>query len=350
MYLGRIVEVGPTEEVLERPAAPVHAGAAVGRARDPARGADRCWPASRRTRPGSPAAAGSTRAARRSRPGRGGRGRRRRPVPERGAARSSAGRRSPRRLLANRAQVVSCLLTHESVSGPERARERQETAWRSTYDVDRRGRWPQRPRRRRPARPAGAAHGRARAAAASSAGPRSASTRSARTTRSRRCRTSSRCCRPRSCATCSWTGYGYHVYPQGPYFAPHRDGRYLQLPADHAARREQIEKFSSKDADAIDAWDAQARRHRPRARPAALRHPAEGRVAPAGRPGQAGDAAAPAARRGRAQGGRHHPAADVLASPTWSRTSSSPTRCAACSRSPASSAPGPARARPAPRT
>ena len=49
--------------------------------------------------------------------------------------------------------------------------------------------------------------------------------------------------------------HGYHVYPQGPYFAPQRDGRYLQLPSDRAARREQIEKFSSKDADAIEVWD-----------------------------------------------------------------------------------------------
>ena len=49
--------------------------------------------------------------------------------------------------------------------------------------------------------------------------------------------------------------HGYHVYPQGPYFAPRRDGQYLQLPADHARRREQIQKFSSKDADAIDVWD-----------------------------------------------------------------------------------------------
>src|SRR6266487_7171614 len=32
--------------------------------------------------------------------------------------------------------------------------------------------------------------------------------------------------------------HGYHVYPQGPYFAPRRDGRYLQLPADGARRRE----------------------------------------------------------------------------------------------------------------
>lgn len=50
--------------------------------------------------------------------------------------------------------------------------------------------------------------------------------------------------------------FGYHVYPQGPYFAPHRDGRYLALPADRAARRERIAVFSDKDAAAIDGWDA----------------------------------------------------------------------------------------------
>lgn len=50
--------------------------------------------------------------------------------------------------------------------------------------------------------------------------------------------------------------HGYHVYPQGPYFAPRADGRYLQLPSDNAARREQISKFSAKDADAIERWDA----------------------------------------------------------------------------------------------
>jgi len=50
--------------------------------------------------------------------------------------------------------------------------------------------------------------------------------------------------------------HGYHVYPQGPYFAPHADGRYLALPDDKAARREQIAKFSDKDAAAIDRWDA----------------------------------------------------------------------------------------------
>jgi phytoene dehydrogenase-like protein len=29
--------------------------------------------------------------------------------------------------------------------------------------------------------------------------------------------------------------HGYHVYPQGPYFAPRTDGRCLRLPADRAA-------------------------------------------------------------------------------------------------------------------
>ncbi len=49
--------------------------------------------------------------------------------------------------------------------------------------------------------------------------------------------------------------HGYHVYPQGPYFAPRVDGQYLQLPDDKAARREQIAKFSAKDADAVEQWD-----------------------------------------------------------------------------------------------
>jgi phytoene dehydrogenase-like protein len=50
--------------------------------------------------------------------------------------------------------------------------------------------------------------------------------------------------------------HGYLVYPQGPYFAPRADGGYLQLPEDQGRRREQIAKFSDKDADAIERWDA----------------------------------------------------------------------------------------------
>jgi phytoene dehydrogenase-like protein len=48
--------------------------------------------------------------------------------------------------------------------------------------------------------------------------------------------------------------HGYHVYPQGPYFAPRRDGRYLSLPDDPVKRRERIGAFSVKDADAYDRW------------------------------------------------------------------------------------------------
>ena len=49
MYLGRVVEAGPTEEVLDRAAAPLHAGPAVRRTRDGAARADRA--ARARSRP-----------------------------------------------------------------------------------------------------------------------------------------------------------------------------------------------------------------------------------------------------------------------------------------------------------
>ncbi|MFT3838309.1 MAG: NAD(P)/FAD-dependent oxidoreductase [Myxococcaceae bacterium] len=50
--------------------------------------------------------------------------------------------------------------------------------------------------------------------------------------------------------------FGYKVYPQHGYFAPQSDGRYLQMFEDPAKRREQLGKFSSKDAAALDRWDA----------------------------------------------------------------------------------------------
>ena len=43
--------------------------------------------------------------------------------------------------------------------------------------------------------------------------------------------------------------HGYHVFPQGPYFAPRVDGRYLALPHDPADRHAQIAKFSTSDAE-----------------------------------------------------------------------------------------------------
>lgn len=50
--------------------------------------------------------------------------------------------------------------------------------------------------------------------------------------------------------------HGYHVFPQGPYFAPRADGGHLRLPDEPARRREEIERFSSKDAVAYERWEA----------------------------------------------------------------------------------------------
>jgi phytoene dehydrogenase-like protein len=49
--------------------------------------------------------------------------------------------------------------------------------------------------------------------------------------------------------------FGYRVHPQGPYFVPYPDGRSLQLPDDPARRRQEIAKFSDKDAQAYEQWD-----------------------------------------------------------------------------------------------
>jgi phytoene dehydrogenase-like protein len=50
--------------------------------------------------------------------------------------------------------------------------------------------------------------------------------------------------------------HGYHVYPQGPYFAPRAEGRYLRLPADPAERHAEIAKFSAEDADNYADYEA----------------------------------------------------------------------------------------------
>jgi len=55
------------------------------------------------------------------------------------------------------------------------------------------------------------------------------------------------------------TGHGYHVYPQGPYFAPRADGRALRLPHDPVARRAEIAAFSASDAVAYDSYEAHLR-------------------------------------------------------------------------------------------
>src|SRR5579863_8655636 len=50
--------------------------------------------------------------------------------------------------------------------------------------------------------------------------------------------------------------HGYHVFPQGPYFAPRADGRALRLPHDPAERRAEIARFSAADAAAYGSYDA----------------------------------------------------------------------------------------------
>jgi len=50
--------------------------------------------------------------------------------------------------------------------------------------------------------------------------------------------------------------HGYRIFPQGPYFAPTPDGRALRLPDDPAARHAEISRFSARDADEYERYDA----------------------------------------------------------------------------------------------
>src|SRR6187397_2496224 len=50
--------------------------------------------------------------------------------------------------------------------------------------------------------------------------------------------------------------HGYKVYPQHGYFAPHADGRYLQLPESLEKRQAEVAKFSKRDAEMLAVWDA----------------------------------------------------------------------------------------------
>lgn len=50
--------------------------------------------------------------------------------------------------------------------------------------------------------------------------------------------------------------FGYHVYPQFPYFAPQPDGRALMMCDDPARRFAEIAKFSRRDAEEHVRWDA----------------------------------------------------------------------------------------------
>ena len=54
--------------------------------------------------------------------------------------------------------------------------------------------------------------------------------------------------------------HGYHVYPQGCYFSPRVDGRYLRLPDDPKERYAEIAKFSASDAGNYEHYQARLAR------------------------------------------------------------------------------------------
>ena len=102
---------------------------------------------------------------------------------------------------------------------------------------------------------------------------------------------------------------GYHVYPQGPYFAPRADGRYLRLPDDPSAAARRDRQVLCARRRRVPPLRPAPGRTRRGARAAPAPDPAAPRVTPAAGTGAAGAATAPAAGRPRAQRGQRGPAA-----------------------------------------
>jgi phytoene dehydrogenase-like protein len=61
---------------------------------------------------------------------------------------------------------------------------------------------------------------------------------------------------PRLVSDLNLERHGYHVFPQGPYFAPRAEGGYLQLPDDRSTRYEKVAEVSKSDAEAMRRYDA----------------------------------------------------------------------------------------------
>ncbi len=61
---------------------------------------------------------------------------------------------------------------------------------------------------------------------------------------------------PRLVSDLNLERHGYHVFPQGPYFAPRAEGGYLQLPDDRSTRYEKVAEISKSDAEAMRRYDA----------------------------------------------------------------------------------------------
>ena len=126
---------------------------------------------------------------------------------------------------------------------------------------------------------------------------------------------------------------GYHVFPQGPYFAPRADGAYLRLPDDPAARHAEIAKFSAADAAAYPAYEAHMREIAQVLGPMLKEIPARlGSRRPADLAGRRcwSGTCASWMRAGRWTS----PGCSPGASPTCLTPTSSRTRCAGCCRFP----------------
>ena len=127
--------------------------------------------------------------------------------------------------------------------------------------------------------------------------------------------------------------HGYHVYPQGPYFAPRADGRYLRLPDDPAARHEEIAKFSAADADGYPAYEARMREIGQVLGPMLTEIPPKlGSRRPADLLGRA--CCCGTCARWTTRGRRHHPAAHRQHRRPARSVLRVATRCAGCCRCP----------------
>ena len=127
--------------------------------------------------------------------------------------------------------------------------------------------------------------------------------------------------------------HGYHVYPQGPYFAPRADSRALRLSDDPAARRAEIAAFSATDAAAYESYEAYL------AGMAAIFGPLLGEIPPrlgSHRPQDLLRQGLLLRTCASWTPGRRstRPGWPPAASPTCSTATSSATRCAACCRCP----------------
>ena len=102
--------------------------------------------------------------------------------------------------------------------------------------------------------------------------------------------------------------HGYRIHPQGPYFAPHPDGRALRLPDDRCRADARRSPVLAPGRGRVRRLGALARRPRRRAGAAPHRDPTAPRLASPARPPRSGPARVGRAPVGRARRRGHHAA------------------------------------------